>query len=109
MFNGIQLKSGEGCNTSSNIDNDDTIRGTRANGGTKKESAKEISLRVGEAEQRDVGRKIARVDPEIIERLNITSGDALELTSLGKKATVQLVNDIWKTRVWRRNVQKGDI
>jgi transitional endoplasmic reticulum ATPase len=88
MFNGIQLKSGEGCNTSSNIDNDDTIRGTRANGGTKKESAKEISLRVAEAEQRDVGRKIARVDPEIIERLNITSGDALELTSLGKKATV---------------------
>src|SRR5215204_2075578 len=88
MFNGIQLKSGEGCNTSSNIDNDDTIRGTRANGGTKKESAKEISLRVAEAEQRDVGRKIARVDPEIIERFNITSGDALELTSLGKKATV---------------------
>ena len=88
MFNGIQLKSGEGCNTSSNIDNDDTIRGTRANGGTEKESAKEISLRVAEAEQRDVGRKIARVDPEIIERFNITSGDALELTSLGKKATV---------------------
>jgi len=88
MFNGIQLKSGEGCNTSSNIDNDDTIRGTRANGGSKKESAKEISLRVAEAEQRDVGRKIARVDPEIIERFNITSGDALELTSLGKKATV---------------------
>src|SRR5918995_262663 len=73
---------------SSNIDNDDTIRGTRANGGNKKESAKEISLRVAEAEQRDVGRKIARVDPEIIERFNITSGDALELTSLGKKATV---------------------
>src|ERR671911_3000665 len=88
MFNGIQLKSGEGCNTSSNIDNDDTIKGTRANGGTKKESAKEISLRVAEAEQRDVGRKIARVEPEIIERLNITSGDALELTSLGKKTTV---------------------
>jgi hypothetical protein len=95
--------------TLSHVDNDDTIRGTRANGGTKKESAKEISLRVAEAEQRDVGRKIARVEPEIIERLNITSGDALELTSLGKKATVQLVNDIWKTRVWRRNVQKGDI
>ena len=61
MFNGIQLKSGEGCNTSSNIDNDDIIRCTRANSGTKKESAKEISLRVAEAEQRDVGRKIARV------------------------------------------------
>ena len=43
---------------------------------------------MAEAEQRDIGRKIARVDPEVIERLNITSGDALELSSLGKKTTV---------------------
>jgi transitional endoplasmic reticulum ATPase len=35
-----------------------------------------------------VGRKIARVDPKVAERLNITSGDALELSSLGKKTTV---------------------
>ncbi|MDW0283141.1 MAG: CDC48 family AAA ATPase, partial [Nitrososphaeraceae archaeon] len=43
---------------------------------------------VAEAEQRDIGRKIARIDPDVIERLNITSGDALELSSLGKKTTV---------------------
>ena len=43
---------------------------------------------MAEAEQRDVGRKIARVDPEIVERLNITTGDALELSSLGRKTTV---------------------
>jgi transitional endoplasmic reticulum ATPase len=45
-------------------------------------------LKVAEAEQRDVGRKIARVDPKVAERLSITSGDALELSSLGKKTTV---------------------
>ena len=56
-------------------------------GGARKES-RDATLKVGEAEQRDVGRKIARVDPEIAERLNITSGDALELSSVGKKTTV---------------------
>jgi transitional endoplasmic reticulum ATPase len=52
---------------------------------TKKET---LILKVAEAEQRDVGRKIVRIDPEIAERLNITSGDSLELSSLGKKTSV---------------------
>ena len=43
---------------------------------------------MAEAEQRDVGRKIARVDPEVVERLHIATGDALELSSLGRKTTV---------------------
>ena len=74
---------------SSNIDEDNSsINGGKDNGRTGKGKSKTISLKVAEAEQRDVGRKIARVDPDIIERLNITSGDALELTSLGKKTTV---------------------
>jgi transitional endoplasmic reticulum ATPase len=46
------------------------------------------TLKVAEEEQRDVGRKIARVDPEVARRLNITSGDALELIALGRKTTV---------------------
>jgi len=46
------------------------------------------TLKVAEAEQRDVGRKIARIDPEIAKKLDIKSGDALELISLGKKTTV---------------------
>ena len=53
-----------------------------------KKSRELTTLKVAEAEQRDVGRKIARVDPEIVERLNITTGDALELSSLGRKTTV---------------------
>ncbi|HYZ59854.1 MAG TPA: AAA family ATPase, partial [Nitrososphaeraceae archaeon] len=57
-------------------------------GESAKKNTKVASLKVAEAEQRDVGRKIARVDPKVAEHLNITSGDALELSSLGKKTTV---------------------
>ena len=53
-----------------------------------KKSSHLTTLKVAEAEQRDVGRKIARVDPDIARRLNIASGDALELSSLGRKTTV---------------------
>ncbi|MGA7142039.1 MAG: CDC48 family AAA ATPase [Nitrososphaeraceae archaeon] len=47
-----------------------------------------VSLRVAEAEQSDVGRKIARIDPDVAQKLAISAGDALELSSLGKKTTV---------------------
>jgi transitional endoplasmic reticulum ATPase len=53
-----------------------------------KKSTEVATLKVAEAEQRDVGRKIGRVDPEVVERLHITTGDALELSSLGRKTTV---------------------
>ena len=53
------------------------------------ENTKASSLRVAEvAEQRDVGRKIGRIDPHTAELLKISSGDALELSSIGKKSTV---------------------
>ncbi|TVP39102.1 CDC48 family AAA ATPase [Candidatus Nitrosocosmicus arcticus] len=51
-------------------------------------SSKTATLKVAEAEQRDVGRKIARVDPDVAEAMNIVSGDALELSSIGRKTTV---------------------
>jgi transitional endoplasmic reticulum ATPase len=73
---------------SSNTDSDDPSKAGPRNGSPRKESGRGITLKVAEAEQRDVGRKIARVDPDVIEQLNITSGDALELASLGKKTTV---------------------
>jgi transitional endoplasmic reticulum ATPase len=54
-----------------------------------KQTVKVTNLKVVEvAEQRDVGRKIARIDPDIAERLNISAGDALELSSDRKKTTV---------------------
>jgi len=46
------------------------------------------SLRVAEAEQSDVGRKIARVDPEVAQTLELSTGDALEISSVDKKTTV---------------------
>src|ERR671911_653772 len=74
---------------SSNIDEDNSApNSNKDNSRTGGRSPKAITLKVAEAEQRDVGRKIARVDPDVIEQLNITSGDALELASLGKKTTV---------------------
>ncbi|HYO05890.1 MAG TPA: hypothetical protein VER14_02770, partial [Phototrophicaceae bacterium] len=55
------------------------------NNNISKETA---TLKVAEAEQRDVGRKIARVDPSVAKALKISSGDALELVSPGRKTTV---------------------
>jgi Cell division protein 48 (CDC48), N-terminal domain len=69
----------------SNSDEGDSSNNNKNSGRATRETPKAISLKVAEAEQRDVGRKIARVDPQVAEQLNITSGDALELTSLGKK------------------------
>ena len=55
---------------------------------SKREKASTVLLKLAEAEQRDIGRKIARIDPQVVERLGISSGDALELSSGGKKTTV---------------------
>ena len=46
-----------------------------------------INLKVAEAEQSDVGRKIARIDPKVSQQLDLSAGDALEISSLGKKTT----------------------
>ena len=37
-----------------------------------------VTLRVAEAEQSDVGRKIARIDPDVAQQLVISAGDALD-------------------------------
>ncbi len=59
-----------------------------SNVNSNKKPKETATLKVAEAEQRDVGRKIARIDPAIAKRINITSGDALEITSPGRKTTV---------------------
>ena len=46
------------------------------------------TLKVAEAEQRDIGRKIVRIDPEAAQSLNVMTGDALELSSFGKTAVL---------------------
>ena len=41
---------------------------------TSKKEKSILTLKVAEAEQRDVGRKIARIDPVLAERLNLLLG-----------------------------------
>ena len=45
-------------------------------------------LRVAEARQKDVGRGIARIDPEVAHRLGLTSGDVVSIE--GKRRTVAI-------------------
>jgi transitional endoplasmic reticulum ATPase len=73
---------------SAGMNNDNGENGKDLQSGNFDTKKKSITLKVAEAEQRDVGRKIARVDPIVAERLNISTGDALEISSLGKKTTV---------------------
>ena len=47
----------------SNIDRDNTTADNKNIGHTTREAPKAISLKVAEAEQRDVGRKMSHVDP----------------------------------------------
>ena len=48
-----------------------------------------MHLRVAEALSTDVGRGIARVDPAVVENLNLQTGDAIEV--VGKKRTFALI------------------
>ena len=45
-------------------------------------------LRVAEAHGRDVGRGIARIDPKVMEEMNLTPGDVIEIS--GKRRTVAI-------------------
>ena len=50
---------------------------------------KEVYLRVAEAYYRDVGRGIARIDPEVMEKLGLQSGDVIEI--VGKETVPAIV------------------
>jgi transitional endoplasmic reticulum ATPase len=52
------------------------------------EGFKEVSLRVAEAKQRDVGRGIVRIDRGTMAKLGLEAGDAVEI--VGRKATVAI-------------------
>ncbi|MCM2357397.1 MAG: CDC48 family AAA ATPase [Geobacteraceae bacterium] len=54
----------------------------------------EISLKVTEALPKDVGRGVARMDPEVLEKLGAEIGDVVEI--IGKKATVAKVMPVFK-------------
>ena len=66
-------------------DNNDNVN--NKNPSTNTDNGK-VTLRVAEAEQRDIGRKIVRIDPQAAQSLNVITGDALELSSFGKNAVL---------------------
>ena len=49
----------------------------------------EVTLKVAEAYYRDVGRGIARIDPEVMEKLRLQSGDVVEI--IGKSTVPAIV------------------
>ena len=49
-------------------------------------NGKEISLRVADGRQRDVGQGKVRIDNETMQKLEVTAGDFVEIH--GKKMTV---------------------
>ena len=49
-----------------------------------------ITLRVANANSRDVGRRIARVDPKAAQELGLSTGDAIEISSAQRKKTTVL-------------------
>jgi len=55
----------------------------------RKSRGPEVQLRVAEARQRDIGRKIARVDSRAMRELGLSPGDLIEI--IGKKSTVAIV------------------
>ena len=57
-------------------------------GGSNKDE--KVTLKVAEANSRDVGRKIARIDPKVANELGLATGDAIEISSSGKTKTIVL-------------------
>ncbi|RLG06559.1 MAG: AAA family ATPase [Thaumarchaeota archaeon] len=55
----------------------------------RRERRKEVQLRVAEARQRDIGRKIARLDSRAIKELGLSPGDLVEI--IGKRSTLAIV------------------
>ncbi|MEM2341038.1 MAG: CDC48 family AAA ATPase [Candidatus Bathyarchaeia archaeon] len=51
-------------------------------------SSKVATLRVAEAHGRDVGRGIARIDPKVMENLDLTPGDVIEISGKRKTAAI---------------------
>jgi transitional endoplasmic reticulum ATPase len=75
--------------SSEDIDDNNSNNKNNSSSNINTNNTKVATLKVAEvAEQHDVGRKIARVDPDVAERMGISTGDALELSSLGKKSIV---------------------
>ena len=62
----------------------------RSRGSGDESRVEKASLKVAEANSKDVGRRIARVDPKVSEELGLLTGDVVEISS--EKAKVSVLN-----------------
>jgi transitional endoplasmic reticulum ATPase len=74
-----------GSNNSSGVNTPGDKRST-SNGDDS--PTKKTSLKVAEANSKDVGRRVARIDPKISEELGLSAGDVIEISSEKAKASV---------------------
>src|ERR687894_2909045 len=63
---------------------------SKEKGDRSNSNSNSVTLRVAEANSRDVGRRIARVDPKTAEELGLSTGDAIEISSAQRKKTTVL-------------------
>jgi hypothetical protein len=62
----------------------------RSRGNGDESRVEKTSLQVAEANSKDVGRRIARIDPKVSKELGLLTGDVLEISS--EKAKVSVLN-----------------
>ena len=67
---------------------DSTKKGEAERNSKDYSSERKKTLTVSEAIKKDIGRRIARIDPIVEEHLRLSSGDALKITIRGKTTTV---------------------
>jgi hypothetical protein len=78
-------------NRDHNASRETTTRGDKGSRGSSDESRVEkASLKVAEANSKDVGRRIATIDPKVSEELGLLTGDVVEISS--EKAKVSVLN-----------------
>ncbi len=83
--NALKDNNGNSVNNNKHDDNNDMLYKFQKNRG--EEQVTLINLKVAEAYSKDVGRRIARIDGKICEEFGISTGDALELSSLSRSSS----------------------
>jgi transitional endoplasmic reticulum ATPase len=54
------------------------------------------TLRIAESDPKFVGRGIANIDPQVMEKLNLTTGDVLEVSGNRRKTHVLLWSSLFR-------------
>jgi transitional endoplasmic reticulum ATPase len=77
-------------NPDHNVSRETTTPGDKIRGSSNESRVGKTSLKVAEANSKDVGKRIARIDPKVSEELGLLTGDVVEISS--EKAKVSVLN-----------------